>query len=106
MGRREAGCLTRATYQLPVRLVGISPTGEETMSSRHGGAVAAAFLGCLFVITANSAFTQPPGGGKGKDFKGGFGPPGGQERKLVKEYDKNGDGWLNKEERARARESL
>jgi spore coat protein CotH len=76
------------------------------MSTRLGAAGAAAFLGCFFVLTANSAFTQPPGGGKGKDFKGGFGPPGGQERKLVKDFDKNGDGWLNKDERARARESL
>ena len=56
------------------------------------------------------AFTQPPGG-KGKDGKGGFGPGGfgpfgGQERKVVKDFDKNGDGWLNKEEREPARESL
>ncbi|MBI3864810.1 MAG: CotH kinase family protein [Planctomycetia bacterium] len=31
---------------------------------------------------------------------------GGQERKLVKQFDKNGDGWLNNEERLAARESL
>jgi spore coat protein CotH len=60
---------------------------------------------------------------KGKEFAfpapqfafgpGGFGGPGGpggfmgqQERKLVAKFDKDGDGRLNKEERAAARESL
>ncbi|WP_202947346.1 CotH kinase family protein, partial [Zavarzinella formosa] len=38
-------------------------------------------------------------GGKG----GGFGPMGGQERKIVKDFDKNNDGWLNAEERKAAR---
>jgi len=39
---------------------------------------------------------------------GGFGPGGpmGQKRKLVKQFDKNGDGRLNKQERQAARESL
>lgn len=49
----------------------------------------------------------PPGG------RGGFGPPGmggpggmmGQERKLVAQFDKDGNGWLNKEERAEARKN-
>lgn len=36
----------------------------------------------------------------------GFGPPGGQERKILKDHDKNGDGWLNNEERKAAREVL
>src|SRR5262245_23580673 len=55
---------------------------------------------------------QPPGGPGGP----GFGPPGGpgfggppgmgQERKIVKDFDKNGDGWLNKEERQAARDFL
>jgi len=54
---------------------------------------------------------------KGKEFAfpepqfgrgpGGFGGPmGGQERKLVKQFDKDGDGWLNTDERAAARELL
>jgi len=55
--------------------------------------------GFIVVATAPIATSQPPGG------KGGFGPPGGEERKLVKDFDKNNDGWLNKEERAVAREA-
>src|SRR5262245_13739857 len=79
---------------------------------------------------AQQADTQPPpkGGqpgdqgldgprpGVGGDFgpagfgPGGFGGPGGpgmqQEIKLVKQFDKNGDGWLNLEERKAAREYL
>lgn len=40
---------------------------------------------------------------------GGFGPPGGppgQKREIVKEFDRNGDGWLNSDERQAAREAL
>lgn len=37
---------------------------------------------------------------------GGPGGPGGEERQLVKQFDANGDGWLNAEERAAAREFL
>lgn len=46
-----------------------------------------------------------PGGAGGP---GGFGPSGGamEEMKLVKEFDRNGDGWLNAEERKAAREHL
>ncbi|MCI0465132.1 MAG: CotH kinase family protein [Gemmataceae bacterium] len=59
--------------------------------------------------------TQPPQGEKQDPDKkgfgkkgfpggpGGFGGPFGQQRKLVKQFDKNGDGWLNKEERQAAR---
>lgn len=71
------------------------------MRTRLGAVLAAAFTGFIVVCSANVAFTQPPGG-KEK----GFGPFGGQKRKVVKEFDKNGDGWLNKDERAPARESL
>lgn len=45
----------------------------------------------------------PPGG------PGGFGPPGGPmrgERQLVKQFDKDGDGSLNKDERQAARDSI
>lgn len=52
----------------------------------------------------------PPPFGPGGFGRGGFGPggPGGkmQEMKLVKQFDKNGDGWLNAEERKAAREFL
>lgn len=53
-------------------------------------------------------FTFPePQFGFGPGGPGGFGGPmRGQERKLVKQFDKNGDGWLNKDERPAAREFL
>lgn len=61
-------------------------------------------LGSLTILTV-SALAQPPGGGPGG---GPFGGPGmmRQTRKVLKEYDKNNDGWLNQEERAVAREAL
>lgn len=52
----------------------------------------------------------PPGGGPGGP--GGFGPPGGgpggpgRERQLVKQFDKDDDGRLNKDERQAARDSM
>jgi spore coat protein CotH len=47
-----------------------------------------------------AAAQDPPG-------PGGPGGPGlGQEIKLVKQYDRNGDGWLNREERDAARAAL
>lgn len=61
-----------------------------------------------------SAIAQPPQGfgGPGGFGRGGFGPggpggPGGprEDRKLVKEYDQNEDGWLNSKERAKARQA-
>jgi spore coat protein CotH len=56
----------------------------------------------------------PPGAGQGPGpgpgFQGPpFGPggfPGGEERTIVKQFDKNGDGWLNQAERTAAREFL
>lgn len=45
------------------------------------------------------AFPQQRGFGPG-----GRGPMGGPERKLVKQFDKNNNGWLNAEERVPARE--
>jgi len=39
-------------------------------------------------------------------FGGGFGFGGGQDRQLVKEYDKDGDGRLNREERKVARSAI
>ena len=60
----------------------------------------------LVALCAPSAFTQPPEKDK-KGGPGGFGkgPPGGQERKILAEFDKNKDGWLNTEERKPAREA-
>lgn len=50
----------------------------------------------LVLCCAPEARTQP-GFGKG--------PGGGQERKLVKDFDKNNDGWLNADERKPARDA-
>lgn len=47
--------------------------------------------------------TRPVGGGRG--MFGGGGPTVRQDRPLVKQFDKNGDGWLNREERVPAREA-
>jgi spore coat protein CotH len=47
-----------------------------------------------------------PGGFSRNRGFGPGGPMGGAERKLVKQFDKNGDGWLNLDERKAARESL
>jgi hypothetical protein len=57
----------------------------------------------LFLMSAVVS-AQPPGGPGGRGF-GGFpgGPPGQQELKLVKEFDKDNNGWLNTEERQAAR---
>src|SRR5262245_36553015 len=46
---------------------------------------------------------QPPGGPGGGGFGGFGGPPGGAQRKIVKDYDKDKNGWLNAEERKEAR---
>lgn len=57
-------------------------------------------------LIAVMAWAQGPGGPPG-----GFGPPpgfgpGNSERKLLKQFDENSDGWLNKQERAVAREFI
>ncbi len=62
---------------------------------------------CL-VSTMADAYAQP-GGFPGGPGGGGFGPPGGmmgQTRKILKDYDKDGDGRLNAEERKVAVEAL
>jgi hypothetical protein len=56
-------------------------------------------------VTVNA---QPPGG-FGPGGRGGPGGPGGPnraDRKLVKEHDADGNGWLNREERATARKAI
>ncbi|MBX7103800.1 MAG: CotH kinase family protein [Gemmataceae bacterium] len=61
-------------------------------------------------LGAVALVAQPPGpprdgDPKGDVFKGGFGPPGmGAKRPILKQFDKNGDGWLDDEERKEARE--
>jgi hypothetical protein len=62
----------------------------------------------LFAIAAMTLIAthlpaQPPGGFPGGPGGGFGGPPGGQERKLIPQFDKDGDGRLNTEERAEAR---
>lgn len=93
------------------------------MNRRVWVAPTVALLGFLLVWTSSEGQGQPPGGkdgfgqpggkGFGQPGRGGFGQPGGkggfgfggETRKLVKDFDKNRDGWLNKEERQAARES-
>ena len=70
------------------------------MKRRYPIASLAAFAGFLLAFASQCSLGQPPGG------KGGFGPPGGQQRKILKDFDTNKDGWLNQEERAAARDSL
>jgi hypothetical protein len=72
------------------------------MSKRKLAALAATVLGIL-VLAAPPAGRGQPGDGK-KDFF--FGGPGGGTRKIVKDFDKDGDGRLNAEERKAAREVL
>jgi spore coat protein CotH len=60
----------------------------------------AALIAAAAALTAQPPF--PPGGG----FGPGFGPPGMEHREIVKDFDKDGDGRLNKAERAAARASL
>src|SRR5437763_15697515 len=64
--------------------------------ARPWGVAAGLALGLIASVTS----AQPPGG------PGGFGGPMGQQRKLVKQFDKDGDGRLNKEERQAARAFL
>jgi hypothetical protein len=53
-------------------------------------------------------FGPPPGDFGGRGFGPGFGGPGGmgQRTKVLEQFDKNGDGWLNAAERKAAREYL
>ena len=70
----------------------------------------AALACCCAVLMAQSpgAFVGPGGGGRtrmgGRPGRG-FGP-GEEETKILKQYDKNGDGYLNAQERKAAREAL
>lgn len=61
--------------------------------------------GLVYLAGSSQSAAQPPFGDK-KGGPGGFGGPGGQIRKIVKDFDKNGDGRLDKEERKAARAFL
>jgi len=75
------------------------------MTRRRSIGLAAIFCG-IVMLAVPPAIGQPPGEKKDfKDFKGAFGPMG-QERKLLKTFDKDGNGRLDAEERKAARESL
>jgi spore coat protein CotH len=72
------------------------------MNKRIGVAILLGSLSLTTLLTAQQNGPPPfgPGG------PGGFGGPMGQQRKLVKQFDKDGDGRLNKEERQAARDFL
>src|SRR5262245_37735543 len=86
------------------------------MSPRKPLALSAAALGVILLSSASDSYGQPDPRDQFKDFgKKGFGPGGpggfggtfgGGTRKILKDFDKDGDGRLNAEERQAARESL
>ena len=83
------------------------------MHLRRWAALAVAGLGLFLLATPPEGHGQqdkkefPGGKGGFGGFGGGkMGFPGGQERKIVKDFDKNGDGWLNADERKVARDFL
>ena len=64
-------------------------------------------LGVLFEMPARAQGSGPgPMAMQGPPPFGPGGFPGGEERKLVKQFDKDGDKWLNQAERKAAREFL
>jgi len=69
------------------------------MNRRMFALPAGVFAAALVALCAQTASSQPGKGG----FPGG--PGGKAERKIVKDFDKNNDGWLNEEERKPAREA-
>jgi hypothetical protein len=75
------------------------------MSHRKLLALAGLSVGLFVLVAASDGLGQPDGPGFGKK---GFGPggPGGETRKILKDFDKDGDGRLNAEERATAREAI
>jgi spore coat protein CotH len=79
------------------------------MRARHWFAGSMLMFGVL-LLAAPDMGTAQPGIEKKDFFKGGKGGPGGgmfgQTRKILKDFDKNNDGWLNAEERKPAREAL
>src|SRR5438105_8354956 len=94
----------------------------HAMNKRRWAILGTIALASVLVPALLEASSQEPGpqepkqgpdkkgdffGKKGKGPGGfGFGGPGGQKRPLVKQFDKDGDGWLNAEERKAARAFL
>jgi hypothetical protein len=85
------------------------------MSTRLWAALPVGLVGWALALSSPGLYGQGKNEKKEPEkndfflFKGpgGFGgPPGGETRKLVEKFDKDGDGRLNKEERQAARESL
>jgi spore coat protein CotH len=84
------------------------------MSKSRWAAMSATVFGILVLAAPQDGIGQPGPGTKDFDKSGPFGkgpimvggPMGGQPRKLVKDFDKDGDGRLNTDERKAARESL
>ncbi|MBY0228270.1 MAG: CotH kinase family protein [Gemmataceae bacterium] len=68
------------------------------MRLRHRALPMALLAATICLFSPGEADSQPG--------KGGFGGPGGQKRQLVSKFDKDGDGKLNADERAAAREWL
>ncbi|HKA06118.1 MAG TPA: CotH kinase family protein, partial [Gemmataceae bacterium] len=78
------------------------------MSKRRLAGLVVIFFGILVLAFPQEGSGQPGDKFEPKDFfRAGFGKgPFGEGRKLVKEFDKDGDGRLNADERKLARESL
>src|SRR5829696_9112049 len=76
------------------------------MRHRRMLALAGLSAGILALALAPDGLGQPGPKGDKDFFNKGFGPPGGGQRKILKQYDKDGDGRLNAEERKAAREAL
>ncbi len=85
---------------------------------RFIGGLSIAILGLLLTFSSSETLGQPdpkkenpfgkegPFGKDGPFGKGGFGGPGGGTREIIKDYDKDGDGKLNTDERKVAREAM
>jgi spore coat protein CotH len=76
------------------------------MSKRRLAALSATLLGILVLSTPDGLGQPGPKGDGKKDFFKGPGGPFGGERKVVKDFDRDGDKRLNADERKAAREAL
>lgn len=94
---------------LPLRDSSLFLYGETSMKKLKLLSFSVLVLGFVCLATSEG-FGQPDPRNefdkKGPGGKGGFGfgPPGGQTRKILKDFDKDKNGWLNAEERKEARE--